>query len=202
MLVQNLLEPAHKSKAIVASHGLLGFMEITIPIEALALIGSFNPSLNGFGLSCVGAAARLTEATLWTRTVDKQVQLANLESCGIGTITFGDFFNQSLKGVNLACSVHTFKFGFEFNQCVQGVNWPAYLQTLMQFENIALCLCLSVLSLCLCLALRKSHVLVSLHMLVISVCGFRSRLVTPLEFFMKEPEGFWFPNKHNMLVFV
>ena len=127
----------------------MGFMEITMSIEALAVIGSFNPSLNGFGLSCVGAAAKLTEPTLWTRTVDKQDHLANLESCRIGTITFGDFFNQSLKGVNLARSMQTFKFGFEFNQCVQGVNWPAYLQTLMQFENIALCLCLSVHSLCL-----------------------------------------------------
>ena len=58
------------------------------------------------------------------------------------------------------------------------------------------------LSLCLSLSQRKSHVLVSLHMLVISVCGFRSRLVTPLEFLMKEPAWFWFASRHNMKVFV
>ena len=77
----------------------------SIPIEALALIGSFNPLLNEFGLSCRRIAAKVTETILWTRTVDEQVHLASLETCGIGTIRFGAFFNQPLHGLNLSCSV-------------------------------------------------------------------------------------------------
>jgi len=99
----------------------------SIPIEALALIGSFNPLLNEFGLSCRRIAAKVTETILWTRTVDEQVHLASLETCGVGNIRFGEFFNQSLHGLNLSCSLKTLVFGFEFNQSLQGLNLPASL---------------------------------------------------------------------------
>ena len=96
----------------------------SIPIEALALIGSFNPLLNEFGLSCRRFAAKVTETILWSCFQEMQFP-ASLQK-----LSFGQFFNQSLQGVNLAAYLQELTFALNYHQSLQGVNLPASLQTL------------------------------------------------------------------------
>ena len=50
------------------------------------------------------------------------------------TITFGNGFNQSLKGVTLPSSLQKLIFGDEFNQSLKGVTLPSSLHELQFTE--------------------------------------------------------------------
>ena len=68
------------------------------------------------------------EGILQLEGLNDASQLKNL--AGLQSLTFGDAFNQSLKGVHWPSSIQDLTFGDEFNQSLEGVAWPSRLDYL------------------------------------------------------------------------